>query len=118
MLKTISITQARKKIFNISDDIQKTGSHYVLTENGVSKVIMMSSEEYDSWTETLEVYKDFPNIEKEIKESESDYKSKKYLKYPTLDELLNKEGYVMADKGSAKYEISTKAKTKRKKRAW
>ena len=62
MLKTISITQARKKIFKISDDIQKTGSHYALTENGISKVIMMSSDEYDSWTETLEILKDFPNI--------------------------------------------------------
>lgn len=99
-------------------DIQKTGSHYALTENGISKVIMMSVEEYDSWTETLEVFKDFPNIEKEINESESDYKTKKYLKYPTLDELLYKEGFVIADKGSAKYEISTKAKAKRKKRAW
>jgi len=116
MLKTISITQARKKIFKISDDIQKTGSHYALTENGISKVIMMSSDEYDSWTETLEILKDFPNIEKEIKETESDYKSKKYLKYPTLDELLNKEGYVVADSGKVKYEISNKIKTKRKKR--
>ncbi len=116
MLKTISITQARKKIFNIADDIQKTGSHYVLTENGISKVVMLSAEEFDSWTETLEVMKDFPNIEKDIKEAESDYKSGKYTKYPTLDELLRNEGYMLADKRSAKYEISTKAKAKRKKR--
>ena len=84
MVKTISITQARKNIFKIADDIQKTGSHYVLTENGISKVVIMSSEEFDSWTETLEIMKDFPNIEKDIKEAEADYKSGKYTQYPNL----------------------------------
>ncbi|OGK31592.1 hypothetical protein A3F29_01415 [Candidatus Roizmanbacteria bacterium RIFCSPHIGHO2_12_FULL_33_9] len=117
MLKTISITEARKNIFKISDDIKKTGSHYVLTDKGRSKVVIMSAEEYDSWAETLEVMKDFPNIEKDIKETESDYKSGNYTKYPTLGELLHKEGYMIADKGKVKYEISTKTKTKRKKRA-
>lgn len=116
MKTIISISEARKNIFKIADDIQKTGSHYILTENGRSKVVIISSQEFDSWVETLEVIKDFPGLEKDIKEADSDYKTGKYKNYPTLDEILAKEGYIFADKVSKKYDIPTKIKNKRKKR--
>ena len=85
---TLPISQARKKIFEIAEDVQTPGRHYTLTEKGYPKAVVMSAEEYESWAETLEVIQDFPDLDKDIKALESDIKSGKYKSYTTLDETL------------------------------
>lgn len=112
---TLSISEARKKIFKIADEVQKTGRYFTITEKGRPKAVIMSAEEFESWQETLEVEKMFPNLEKDIKKVDSDVKSGKYKEYPTLEEVLNEYGYVLADKGKEKYAISNKNRTKSKK---
>lgn len=92
---TLPISEARKKIFKIAEDVQKPSTYYTLTEKGRPKAVILSAEEFESWQETLEVSRDFPNLEKEIKMAERDYKKKKYA---TLEEVLAKEGFVLADK--------------------
>ena len=62
----------------------------------------MSAEDFDSMTETIEVMHDFPDLKKDIEEAERDYKKGDYI---TLDELLAKEGYVVADKAKNKYGV-------------
>lgn len=99
---TLPISEARKKIFKISDEVQKPGYYYTLTEKGRPKVVMMSAEEFESWQETLEVMKEFPDIRKDIKDAERDYKKGKYI---TLEEILTKEGFKLTDKGKKKYAI-------------
>ena len=49
----------------------------------------MSVEEFESWKETLEVMRDFPNLEKDIKKAEREYKRGNHL---TLEDVLFKEG--------------------------
>ncbi len=110
---TLSISEARKKIFQLADEVQKPGVHYTLTENGRPKAVLMSVEEFESWAETLEVIKEFPDLENDINEAEKDYKNGNYV---TLDEILVKEGYVLADKSKKKYEISTSRAKKSAKR--
>lgn len=95
---TLSISEARKKIFQIADDVAKASIHYILTENGKPKIVIMSAEEFESWVETLEVIKDFPDLDKDIKESDKDVKTGKYKKYATLEEILKKEGYEISNK--------------------
>ncbi len=112
---TLPISEARKKIFKIADEVQKTGKYFTITEKGRPKAVIMSAEEFESWQETLEVEKMFPDLEKDIKKVDSDVKSGKYKKYPTLEEVLSEYGYVLADKGKEKYAISTKNRTKSKK---
>ena len=109
---TLSITEARKKIFNIADDVQKGNNYYFLTERGRAKAVIMSVDEFDSWQETMEVIKDFPNLKKDIKEAQKDYKSGNYI---TLEKLLAKEGFVLADKGKKEYvqNSNTKKRAKR-----
>ena len=97
---TIPITELRKKLFQIVENIDKTGVHYMITEKGKPKAVIMSAEEYDSWTETLEVMKEFPDLDNEIKEFESDVKSGKYKTYPTLEEVINKHTLILADKST------------------
>jgi len=91
---TIPISEARKKIFQIAEEVQIPSTYYTLTEKGRSKVVIMSSQEFESWQETLEVTKDFPDLKKDIKDSRCAFKSGVSKKWTTLDELLKKQGYV------------------------
>lgn len=113
---TLSISEARKNIFKIAEMVQKPAVRYTLTENGRPKAVVLSADEFESWQETLEVIKDFPDLEKDIKELEEDKKSGAYKKYITLEEILSKEGFLVAEKSAKKYEVSNKAKAKNGKR--
>lgn len=94
---TLSISEARKKIFQISDQVQRPNIHITLTENGRPKVVLMSAEEFASWQETLEVMNDFPDLKDDITEVKNDLKSGKVKKYSSLEDILKKEGYVLAN---------------------
>lgn len=94
---TLPISEARRKIFQISDQVQRPNIHITLTENGRPKVVLMSAEEFASWQETLEVMSDFPDLKDDIAEVESDLKSGKAKKYSSLEDILKKEGYILAN---------------------
>ncbi|MDP2638766.1 MAG: type II toxin-antitoxin system Phd/YefM family antitoxin [Candidatus Azambacteria bacterium] len=111
---TLSISEARKKIFNIAKEVQKPSNYYTLTEKGKPKAVIMSAEEFESWKETLEVMEEFPDLKKDVKEAERAFKSGEYKSWITLEELLSKEGFQVADKSSKKYGVSTKNKAKRR----
>ena len=110
---TISISEARKNIFDIAEDVQKPGVYYTFTDKGKPKAVLMSAEEFESWVETLEIMKDFPDLEKEIKEAEKEYKKGDFI---TLEELLVKEGFVLADKSKKKYAVHARNTKKGPKR--
>lgn len=112
---TISISEARKRIFDIAEEVQTPGIHYTFTEKGRPKVVMMSAEEFESWQETLEVMQDFPDLKKDIEEAEQDLKSGRYKGYVLLEDLLRKEGFVLADKSSTEYGVPYTLETKRRK---
>jgi antitoxin YefM len=114
--RTLPISEARKRIFEIAEDVQKPGVYYTLTEKGRPKAVILSYEEYDSLIETLEVMQDFPELGKEIEELDKDIKSGKYKTYTTLEELLAKDGFVLAEKATQSYGVSVKNKTKGPKR--
>ena len=116
-IKTImSITEARKKIFKIAKDVQKPSRHYILTEKGRPKAVIMSAEEFESWQETLEVMREFPDLDKDVKKIDKAVKGGEHKKWMTLEDLLAKEGFVVADKSSKKYEASNKVRASSKKR--
>ena len=96
--RTLSISEARKRIFELAEAVQKPDAYFVLTENGRPKAVMMSADEFESWQETLEVMHDFPDLQKDIDGVERDLKSGAWRDYATLDKLFAKEGYVLADK--------------------
>ena len=111
--KILSITEARNNIFELAEQVQRPGAYFTLTEKGRAKAVLMSADEFDSWAETLEVIKDFPNLKEDIKTARAEYKRGDYI---TLDELLTKAEFVVADKSKNKYGIpgrSAKKGTKR-----
>ncbi len=113
---TISITEARKRLFQIAKEVQTPGLSYILTEKGRPKIIIMSAEEFDSWKETIEILTEFPDLKKNIEQVDRDVESGEYKNYPTLEEVMMEHGYMLADKGKRKYDVADKVREKSKKR--
>lgn len=80
----ISTTEARKKLFNIVEDVATPDTFYTLTERGKAKAVIMSAEEFESWAETLELLYMFPNLKKDIEQAQKEFKEGAYV---SLDEL-------------------------------
>jgi len=114
---TLSISEARKKIFDIAEEVQKPSNYYTLTEKGRPKAVMMSAEEFDSWQETIEVMYDFPDLKKDIKEADRAVKNGAYKNFAGLDDIMAKYGYAAADKGKNNYGVENKIPEKSRKRA-
>ena len=118
MLKnTISITEARKRFFDIADEVQKPNNFYTLTERGKPKVVIMSAEEYESIIETMEVERIFPDLDKDVAEAEEAFRTGEYKKWSTLDDLKKDWGFAVADKSKKKYGVRSTNKTKSKKKS-
>ena len=114
---TLPISEARRKIFDIAEEVQKPGTQYTLTEKGKPKAVIMSADEFESWQETLEVMQEMPELAKDIKEADKAVKTGEYKKWTTLEELLAKQGFVLAEKPSKRYGVHSKARAKNRKRA-
>lgn len=115
-INILSISEARNKFFEIANNVQKEGNYYMLTERGRAKVVVMSAEEFDSWKETFEAENDFPNLKKDIEKADRDIKTGAYKKYTLLEDVLAKEGYILADKAKKLYGIQSKVRKKSGKR--
>lgn len=83
---TISITEGRKRLFDIAEEVQIPGRHYTFTDKGRPKTVMISADEYETLIETLEVMRDFPQISTDIKEIKADIKNGKYKNYLNWEE--------------------------------
>ena len=92
---TLPISEARKEIFKIAEKVQKPSNYYTLTEKGRPKAVILSAKDFESWQETLEVIRDFPGLEKDIRDSEKEYKKGGFS---TLEEVLAKQGLIVSDK--------------------
>ncbi len=113
---TLPISEARKKIFEIAKMVQRPSTRYTLTDKGKPKAVIMSADEFESWQETLEVMKEFPDLEKDVRKADRAIKTGKYKKWASLDDIMAKYGYVLADKGKNKYGLGNKIRKKGAKR--
>lgn len=105
---TLPITEARKRLFEIVEEVQKPATYYTLTERGKPKAAVLSSDELESYLETLEAMQDFPDLEKDVFETKNDLRTGRYRSYAALEDLLVKEGFIS-------YGFSRRSKTQRRK---
>jgi prevent-host-death family protein len=68
----LSVTEARKKIFDITEKVQSPGRYFVLTEKGKAQAVIMSAEEFESWAETLQVLGELPRLKSMVQEARRD----------------------------------------------
>jgi antitoxin YefM len=57
-VKTLPLTEARKELPNIVDEVSAGHEHFVITKRGRPQVVLMSLDEFESWQETLEIMAD------------------------------------------------------------
>ncbi|MES2060020.1 MAG: type II toxin-antitoxin system Phd/YefM family antitoxin [Patescibacteria group bacterium] len=115
--RTISITEARKRIFDIADEVQTPNRVYTLTAEGKPKAVILSAEEYESLLETIEVNRIFPNLNKDIAEVEDAFRTGEHKKWPKLEDLERDWGFAVAEKPKKKYGVHTRNKAKSKKKS-
>ncbi len=105
MKNIISITEARKSIFDIAEKIQKQGNHYIFTENGKAKMAVMSAEEYEDLMEDLELVSD-PKFRAKIEKAHEDIAKGDYVTWDEVKAGLDRRKcLVVADKPKKGYSV-------------
>lgn len=69
-IKTLPVTEARKKLTDLVDKASSQLDEYVITVKGKPKAVLISSEEFEGWKETNEILSN-PGLVKAIKEGET-----------------------------------------------
>jgi len=85
----ISATEARKNLFSIIEKVSSPDTIFTLTEHGKAKAVIMSSDEFESLTETLELLYMFPNLPKEIARAEKEIAKGNYVTYEEFNKNVN-----------------------------
>lgn len=109
--KIISITEARKEIFKIAEEVQKPNTAYTLTVEGAPRAVLISKEEYDSIMATMEELSD-PDFARDLIESKEDYVKGNYKTWNQVKkelDLMKESSFVICDN---KAEYNAKKKTK------
>ncbi|MDO8676670.1 MAG: type II toxin-antitoxin system Phd/YefM family antitoxin [Candidatus Azambacteria bacterium] len=111
----ISITEARKRIFDIAEEVQKPNKIYTLTSDGKPKAVIMSAEEYDSLMEDLEILSN-PETMENIRKAEEEYKNGECLSWEETKKLLGWDklpASLVMDKSNRRYGAKFKSRKKK-----
>ena len=74
MVKVVPFTDARAKLTEILDALEKKHEHVLITRNGRPAAVMLSADEYESLEETLEILQDKELIDA-LRRSEADVRA-------------------------------------------
>ena len=112
--RIIPISEARKRIFEIAEEVQRPDTHYVLTENGKPKAVILSAEEFENLRDDLDILSD-PGLLKEIEEAEKEYGRGEYVTWEELKQELGvgQEELVMRDRGKERYRVKARGGKKK-----
>jgi len=108
----ISTTTARRNFFQLTEEVQKPGNYFTLTQKGEAKAVLVSYDEYESMVETLEVIRENPRALKDIKLAQSEFARGDYKIWepkPVKTYTSSDANYAVAEKG-AKYVSGRPAK--------
>ena len=86
-MNILGVSEARSKLPKLVDQVDRELGQFFITKSGRTKAVLVSSEEYESWIETIASYRD-PQTRKRNKELKSGSKSKLL----TLEELQKNLG--------------------------
>ena len=95
----LSITQARKKIFEVAEQVS-AGEDYILTERGSAKVVMISAKKYAQWKKTIQILNKVPELADEMLSREENIKMKNYIR---LEKAIEDEGFIVSEKTKSHY---------------
>jgi prevent-host-death family protein len=99
----ISTTTARRNFFQLTEEVQKPGNYFTLTQKGEAKAVLVSYDEYESMVETLEVIRENPRALKDIKLAQSEFARGDYKIWepkPVKTYTSSDANYAVAEKGA------------------
>ena len=88
MAKTVPLTEARARLSELLDELERRHEHVVITRNGRPVGVLVPAEEQEALEETLEILQD-EEILDALKESEEDVKAGRL---DTLNEVRRELG--------------------------
>ena len=86
-MKTLSLSEAKMKLSALIESVKNTDEEVIITKNGSPAAVLISSDEYESWQETLAIRSD-KELTAEIQSSLAAFRKKKVKLY-TLEELFS-----------------------------
>ncbi|MBU1031516.1 type II toxin-antitoxin system Phd/YefM family antitoxin [Patescibacteria group bacterium] len=93
---TVSATDAREKLYDLIEEVARSGKRIGITNKGETKVVLVSPEELDAWQVTAETLAD-KELMKAIKEGDSDFRAGRYSSLEEVEKelgLLDNKGDV------------------------
>lgn len=57
-MKVLPVTEARRDLSKLIDEVSSAHEHVMITKQGKPAAVVMSSDEFASWQETLEIMAD------------------------------------------------------------
>jgi antitoxin YefM len=54
-MKTLSLSEAKMKLSALVESVKNTDEEVIITKNGTPAAVLISSDEYESWQETLTI---------------------------------------------------------------
>ena len=112
----ISTTEARKNIFQLTEDVQKNGNYYLLTENGKSKAVILSAKDFENIQAALDDLAEDPDLPELMAEADEAVRTGDYSNYISFDQYLKEEGLTVAEKGG-EYVVQRAAKPRSQKKS-
>jgi prevent-host-death family protein len=85
-MKTLSLSEAKMKLSSLVETVRNTDEEIVITKNGSPAAVLISSDEFESWKETITIRSD-SSLMAEIQKGLNELKDKKARLY-SLDELF------------------------------
>lgn len=71
---TISATNARAKLYDLLDDVEKLSKRVTITSHGKTKAVLVNADELEGLEETLEILRD-KRAMKSLEQSKKDIKA-------------------------------------------
>lgn len=86
-MTTISATNARANLYELIDQVSKSGKRVGITKKGETKVVLMSVDELESWEETNEILAD-KKLMRDLKQAEKDIEEGRFVTWEELKKEL------------------------------
>ncbi|HEY5594997.1 MAG TPA: type II toxin-antitoxin system Phd/YefM family antitoxin [Nitrospiria bacterium] len=85
-MKTLPLSEVKTRLSELVDRVTSTDEEITITKNGRPAAVLVSSDEFESWKETIAIQSD-PELMTEIRRGLRSLKSKKTKRY-TLDKIF------------------------------
>lgn len=95
----LSLTEGRKRIFELADRVQDGESYITLTEHGHPKVVLMSAAMFDRWQAAVGL----SNKREQVYLQDT---SRTVTAFRSLEKILESQGLIIADKAKEQYDPS------------